>query len=240
MKYERSLWCSILLGLALVAGASAQEESTKKPGHYAGQSLFRVSLGSFSPDGESRYWEDKEFDFTGSTSEFDDLTGSADYLYFVSARVGLMLSFGGWEGQQTQSYREFVDPVGGEIAHLTTIDEAWLDFGVVFHFVPHRSPLMPYVGAGGSVVSWSRRELGDFIFFDTLPPSIFSDTFRARGDSFGYFFLLGLEVPVSDWVSLFAEGRWRSAEDELGGDFAGFGTLDLSGSSIGGGVSDSF
>jgi hypothetical protein len=35
---------------------------------------------------------------------------------------------------------------------------------------------------------------------------------------------------VAPSTSLFAEGRWVSVDDELGDDFSGFGTLDLSGS----------
>ena len=161
MRLERTaggLVAVALLGAALLlpAGASAQE----RPAHWAGQSLFRASIGWFSPDGESSYWRDKEIDFTGETGEFDDLTLGLDYAYFVSPRVALLLSMGGWEGQQTQSYRDFVDPLGREIAHLSTTGQLCCDVGAVYRFLSRRAALMPYVGAGGGLVSWRLREEG--------------------------------------------------------------------------------
>lgn len=205
--------------------------------HWPGQSTVRVSLGEFTPDGSSSYWLDKEIDFTGSTDEFADITLGFDYIYFWTERFGALVSVGGWQGQQTQAYRDFVDISGRDISHLTTIESVWLDVGLTFHLFDRRRAIMPYVGAGGSVVFWELTEEGEFIDFDLPSPEVFNDVFSADGDAFGWFFLVGLEIPVSDYVSLFAEGRWRSAEDELGGDFAGFGTLDLSGHSITGGVS---
>lgn len=236
MRRERVILSSIAAVLLSVAAARGQEHL----GHYAGQSLFRGSLGVFSPDGESRYWQDKELDFTSSTSEFDDLTLALDYVYFVSPRAGLMVSFAGWEGKQTQAYRDFVDPLGRDIAHLTTVEQFWFEIGFVYHFLSRRAAVMPYVGAGGGLVSWELREEGQFIDFDLDPPSLFNDAFLGRGDAFSYFLLAGFEIPLSDSVALFAEGRWRGADDELNRDFAGLGTLDLSGRAVSAGVSIAF
>ncbi len=222
-----------LLFLFAPATGRAQEERL----HWSGQSSIRFSIGQFSPDGSSSYWQEKEIDFTGSTEELDDITLSVDYLYFWTEQFGALVSMGGWQGKQTQSYRDFVDLSGRDISHLTTVEAVWLDLGIVFHLFDSRRAIMPYFGAGGSVVVWELAEEGEFIDFGLSPPEVFNDAFVADGDAFGWFFLVGLEIPVSDSVSLFAEGRWRSAEDELDGDFAGFGTLDLSGRSITGGVS---
>ncbi len=222
-----------LLFLFSPTSSRAQEELQ----HWPGQSNIRFSLGEFAPDGSSSYWEDKEIDFTGSTDELADITLDIDYIYYWTERFGALVSMGGWQGKQTQSYRDFVDLSGRDISHLTTVEGVWLDFGLVFHLFDRRRAIMPYVGAGGSVVFWELSEEGEFIDFDRSPPEVFNDAFFADGDAFGWFFLVGLEVPVSDSVALFAEGRWRRAEDELGSDFAGFGTLDLSGRSITGGVS---
>ena len=236
MRRASSLLMLVPIVALLATGASAQET----PGHYAGQSSFRLSLGSFAPAGDSTYWREKERDFLGSTSGFDDLTLSLEYTYFVSPRFGLLVSFGGWEGKQTQSYRDFVDLDGSEIAHLTTVQEAWLDFGVIFHFLSRRAAVMPYIGAGGSFILWELSEEGHFLDFRQAEPSIFSDAFFSDGDAIGFMLLAGVEIPIADQVTLFVEGRWRSADDELGSDFAGFGSLDLSGRSLSGGVSITF
>ncbi len=244
MRFDRPLsrWiapCGLFILITPLFAADAAR-AQERYAHWPGQSVVRLSLGSFAPDGNSTYWLEKELDFTGSTDELDDLTLAADYIYFWSERFGALVSLGGWQGQQTQSYRDFVDLSGREVAHLTTVDELWLDLGVVFHLFDRRRLLMPYAGAGASIVFWELTEEGEFIDFDRSPPPIFNDLFFADGDAFGYFFLVGLEIPASDHVSLFAEARWRSVEDELGQDFAGFGTLDLSGRSVGGGVSVTF
>ncbi|MDX1643384.1 MAG: hypothetical protein R3244_03390 [Thermoanaerobaculia bacterium] len=236
----RSIVRIVIVGLGLLATGAAQSRAQDPVGHYPGEAMLRASAGAFEPDGESEYWDEKEIDFFADANEFEDFTLSVDFLYFVSARTGVLFSVGGWEGEQTQSYRDFVDAQGGEISHLTRHDQAWLDLGVVFHLLSRRAALMPYVGAGGSLVSWELEEDGEFIDFAPQSSVIFRDTFLASGEAFGYFFLLGVEIPVGRSVGLFAEARWRRADDELDEDFAGLGALDLSGRSISAGVSVSF
>jgi hypothetical protein len=46
------------------------------------------------------------------------------------------------------------------------------------------------------------------------------------GSVFG---LAGVDLRLNDTWSLVGQARYRWAEDELGGNFAGFGTIDLSG-----------
>lgn len=209
-------------------------------GHFAGQSVFRGSIGVFTPDGNSQYWTDKAIDFTARADDYEDFTFAGDYLYFVSSRVGLLTSFGVWEGSATQSYQDFVDNFGGEISHVTTLQTAWLDLGMVFHLLGRRAVVMPYVGAGGSFVSFDLAEDGEFIDFGFEPPEVIRDRFRADGDTFGFFWLVGFEVPLGAGTSLFAEARWRDADVELGQDFSGLGTLDLSGRALTAGISFNF
>jgi outer membrane protein W len=220
----------------LTSAASAQE----RPGHLAGDSVFRGAIGLFQPAGDSAYWDEKQRDFTGDIDDFDDVSFELAYQYFVNPRVGLMLSMGGWEGSSTQSYRDFIAENGREISHVTQVDQFWLDFGVVFHFFDKRAAIMPYIGAGGSFISYELSEEGEFIDFDIEPPPVIRDRFFADGDAFGFFLLVGFEVPVSDTVFLYAEGRWRDAEDELNRSFAGLGTFDLSGRSVSGGIALTF
>jgi opacity protein-like surface antigen len=228
----------VIVSLAtLLVGAGA---ARAQGGHYAGESVGRIAFGWFEPDGDSAYWQEKEIDFTGSAADFDDVTLSLDYAYFWSDRFAAIISLSGWEGDETQAYLDFVDTSGRDISHLTTLSTGWLEAGLLFHLFAGRRAVMPYLGAGAAVAFWELTEEGEFIDFDASPPSIFADRFFADGETFGYFLLAGLEIPVSATVSLFAEGRWRAADDELDRDFAGFGTLDLSGRSLTGGVSISF
>lgn len=227
---------AVIVGLLSASATSAQD----RLGHYPGESVFRASVGAFSPAGESAYWTDKELDFFTDVDDFEDFTFSLDFIQFVSSRVGVLVSASGWEGESTQSYRDFVDDFGDEIFHVTTLDVAWLDVGVIFHLLGDRAPVMPYVGAGGSFIAWELIEEGEFIDFGFRPPEVVRDVFVADGDGFGFFLLAGFEVPIGSTVSFFGEGRWRDADVELGQDFAGFGTLDLSGHSLTAGLSFSF
>jgi hypothetical protein len=222
--------------LSIAQSTNAQE----KLGHYAGDSAFRVSIGVLSLDGSSQYWEEKERDFTAVIGDYDDVVVSGDYLYFVSSRVGILGSFSVFEGSATQSYRDFVDNFGGEISHVTQLQTASLDFGLIVHLLGSRAAVMPYLGAGGSFVSYELEEEGEFIDFGFSTPEVIADRYRANGDTFGFFWLVGIEVPLGASTSLFAEAKWRSADVELSQDFAGLGNLDLSGRSFSAGVSWSF
>lgn len=230
----------VIMIVTLIGAMAARGEAQEPLGHYPGEGVFRIAIGSFEPRGDSEYWQEKEQDFFADASEFEDVALTADFLWFVSPRAGLLVSVGGWEGDQTQAYREYVDENGRDITHLARHEQAWLDVGLVFHLLARRAVLMPYVGGGGSLVSWELEEDGEFIDFGVNPPEIFRDDFFDSGEDFGYFLLVGVEIPVSRSVSLFAEGRWRHADTELDGDFAGLGTLDLSGRSITAGASISF
>ncbi len=209
-------------------------------GHYAGENVIRVHGGSFEPEGESRYWQDKEVDFFGTAEDFDDFRLSVDWVHYVSARVGVIGSFSGYEGELPQNYRDFVIAGGGEIFHDTTLDIGTFELGIIVHLLSGDAIVLPYLGAGIGIHSWELTEDGDFLDFGFDPPALFNDVFFDDGDAFGTFFLAGVEVPLGSSWSVFAEGRWVDADDELSGDFAGLGTLDLSGKSIGGGVSVSF
>jgi len=235
-KQQSGFGIALILALWSGGAATAQEPM----GHYAGENVFRGSVGVFSPSGSSEYWSDKESDFTTSVDDFEDVTFALEYVHFVSSRVGLLFAVSGWEGKSTQSYRDFVDDLGNEISHVSSLEIAWLDLGVLFHLLSDRAAVMPYLGGGVSVAGWELVEEGEFIDFGVSPPEVIRDVFSAKSEEFGYFLLAGLEVPVSDRVALFAEALWRDAEAELGQDFAGFGALDLSGYSISAGVSVGF
>ena len=232
---QRFLFATVLLfSISLPLGAQ------EALGYFAGQSIFRGSIGAFSPDGDSQYWADKEFDFTAVADDYEDFTFAGDYLHYLSARVGLLASFGVWEGSATQSYRDFVDNFGGEISHVTKLQTAWLDLGMVLSLLGRRAVVMPYVGAGGSLVSFGLTEEGEFIDFGFSPPEVIRDRYLADGDTFGFFWLAGFEVPLGAGTALFAEARWRVADVELEQDFSGLGTLDLSGRALTAGISFSF
>lgn len=213
--------------LAAAAPASAQ---------YGSEHALRLRAGVFTPDGDSEYFTEAEQDFTGRTDDLEDFVGGIDYRYDFGGRVGLMVSGDVYEGTWDRAYRDFEDNFGDEIEHRASLEIDSLTAGVVIDLAGERAPVVPYVGAGAGLYSYRLEESGDFIDFTAPGNPIFDAELVAEGETFGYYFLAGLEVPIGPYFSLFGEGRWDNAEDELSEDFDGFGDLDLSGRRILGGV----
>jgi opacity protein-like surface antigen len=213
-------------------------------GPYAGPTVARnrigFQVGFYRPDGSSGYWRDKELEFTGRAGDFEDWSFGLDYQRFLTERLALTASSFFYEGGADQSYLDFVDEFGVPITHATTLEMGTLEVGLVFRFLSRDAPVIPYLGAAGGLYAWTLRESGDFIDFGARPEEIFTGTFEADGDTFGWSWMLGLEIPINRNWSINLEGRFRDARDELGGDFKGFGTLDLSGKDYRAGLSWGF
>lgn len=212
-----------LAGLLLaVTPAWAQH----RRGFYERDGAFRVHLGAFQPEGDSEYWDDKDLDFTGGVDDLENVSFGLDYLLPLNRHLSLQFSGTAYGGDTTQSYRDFVDNFGDRIRHDTTLGIASATIGLVVHPLGTDAPVSPYFGAGGGSYFWSLEEEGDFI--DTND-DIFFANLKDEGVAFGYYYLVGLEAPITRRMSIFGEGRWSQADDELSDDFEGFGDIDLSG-----------
>ncbi|HEY0780994.1 MAG TPA: hypothetical protein VGE98_00955, partial [Thermoanaerobaculia bacterium] len=209
-----------LLAAAVPAFAQRYHEEYYKEGE------LRFRLGDFRPAADDQYWNDSFRQFTGSASDFENVSFGVDYIFHLAPQVGLIFSGDVYEGQGTQSYRNFVDQNGFRIRHDTNLDIASLTAGVLFDLAPRRAPIRPYLAAGGGFYSWRLRESGDFIDFSTANNQIFTSTLKADGVTPGFYALVGIDVPVGRRVSLFAQGRYQWAKDTLNKDFEGFGKLD--------------
>lgn len=230
----KTRWMAMAAAGLVLAASAAEAQSYRR---YGGDNALHFRVGMFTPDGESAYWADNALVFTGDAADFDDIALGADFRFGLGERLALVLSGDLYEGQEDQAYLDFEDTFGGDIFHTTTLDVGSLTTGLVFNVLPRGSVVVPYVGAGGGFYFWTLREEGDFIDFgDPAGDTIFTDFFEDEGEALGWYWLVGLEVPLGTQWSVFAEGRWQNVEDELSGDFAGFGDLDLSGRQIAGGL----
>lgn len=232
---KRSWWVGAALLVCLAAALPAEAQRYRHE-RYGNQQSVRLRLGLFTPDGDSDFFDQTAVDFTGDASEFEDAVAGIDYIYEMQRNVGLMLSADLFEGQQDQSYRDFEDNLGNRISHTSTLEITPLTAGIVVKLAPTDAPIVPYVGAGGGIYAWRYEESGDFVDFGGATLPVFTDTLEDEGTALGYYVLAGLEVPISSSFSIVAEGRWDRVDDELGGDFEGLGTLDLSGRRVMGGL----
>lgn len=230
---------ALTLALAGALPAAAQNDYQYDRDYGSGNAL-RFYGGVLQPEGDSQYWRDVEADFTGDTSDFEDFAGGIEYARDI--RGNLRLHAGGsiFEGSSTQAYRGFEDGNGDDIFHDTTLTLATASLGLSISLAPRHAPVVPYVGVGAGLYAWELEEAGDFIDFGSQPLEIFSDVFKDDGVAAGWYWMAGLEVSASSSLSFFAQGRWHEAEDDLEGDFADLGKIDLSGRELTAGLSWKF
>ncbi len=235
---RRMIRTTILFTVTLLLAAAAWSQSSRpyndKP------SSFRLSYGEFTPDGSSVYWRTRETDFFGSAKDFEDDRFGATYSRTITERWGYLFNGHVWEGQQNTSFRDFVDVEGNDIFHTTTLEV--VDFGTGFVFYPLRrnAIVAPYLAGGFALYLYDLREDGDFIDFETDDLEIFNGTFRDSGSTIGWFWTVGLEIPIGRTLAVFGEYNWTYASTKLGGDFGEFGTLDLGGEELALGLSFRF
>lgn len=233
MIARRARFILVLAGL-LVAAAPAWAQR----GYYDRDGAFRLRLGLFTPEGDSEYWTDKAEDFTGEAEDLEKALLGADYLLSIGPRMGVLFSGNYFQGDTTQAYIGFEDNFGDRILHDTTLEILSLTAGFTFFLTEPDAAIRPYLGVGGGLYSWRVEESGDFIDFDTNPPEIFNATLESDGVVLGYYGVVGIEVPIGRTVSIFGEGRFHRAEDELSGDLEVLDAdIDLSGREISAGLS---
>lgn len=222
-----------ITGLAVLAAAlpaSAQNRDANE---------LRLRAGLFEPEGDSAYWIDNEDQYIEDVTDYEAPAFGLDFRLGLGGRLGLLFSADGYEGENTRAYRDFVDNRGNDIVNTATVEITSATIGLMMYLAPTHSPIQPYVGVGGGLYGYTVTESGDFVDFSNNN-QVFDDAFETDGAALGYYFLVGLDVPIGNQWSIFAEGRWHQADDELDGDFEGFGDLDLSGQSITGGFAIKF
>lgn len=226
--------------IALVTVAVPASAQYRQHRYGGGDNALRIHAGLFTPDGDSEYWDGTFLDFTGDADDFEDVTIGFDYVRRLQGNLKLVVSGTAFEGEADQAYLDFVDTFGNDIFHTTTLQVTSATLGLAIDLAPRNAPLVPYLGAGGGLYAWDLEESGEFIDFLTDPPEIFPATFQDDGVVFGWYWMAGLDVPVGNTWSVFFQGRWHYAEDDLEADFVDLGKLDLGGREITAGFSWSF
>jgi hypothetical protein len=219
--------------LLVAADAEAQWARQVDP---VGQVRFR--LGIFEPAGGSSGWDRVFEGFTGQTSDLQDVLWGVDFLWRPGGYGSLMFGFSSYSGSTSSAYEDWVAGDGSEIRHTKRLEIADISVAWVYHF--GSGGIRPYAGVGGGLLWWELTDAGDFIDFGDPELPIVRAFYGADGTTFEAFGLAGVDIPLSPAWSFFAEGRYRWASDGLGGGFAGFGDLDLSGWEVSGGFAIGF
>jgi hypothetical protein len=235
MRNHRCGTIVLVIAVTMLSAGAAGAQGNWQPGDFG---AFRFYVGLIEPQGDSTYWDDTFDVFTGSPSDFEDWVFGGDYLLPNSKQTGVLFGASYYQGRATQAYRDWVDVDGQDISHTTELSLG--DFTAAYIFRLGRHNIRPYLGGGAGLLWWDLREQGYFIdFADETLPVVYA-SYQSDGTTWELFALAGLDVRIGYRSSIFFEGRYRWADDELNNDFAGFGTIDLSGMQFVGGFSWSF
>jgi hypothetical protein len=196
---------------------------------------FEARFGGFFLEGDGDFWADNESVFTLDASDFDDATIGLTYSVSFNRFFDMDINADLFDETIVSEYRDFTDDSGFPIFHDSTLSIVPVTLGLRFLPFGHgrhgeRRPTL-FLGAGAGVNFWRYEEFGDFIDFnDPANPLVFGD-FSESGQAFVSYVAAGLQLPVSHNFSLGFEARRFMSDDELKGDFAGLGTLDMNGTS---------
>jgi hypothetical protein len=229
----RTALLAALMFLFTGADAEAQWQRLIEP-----SSQLRFRLGLFEPAGGSDGWNRVFEGFTGTPSDLQDFVWGMDYLWRTGHHTGVLFGFSYYAGSTTSGYQDWVDNDGSEIRHTTRLGMSDLTAAFLYRF--GSAAVRPYAGIGGGFIWWQLTDEGQFIDFGAPGEPVFWGWYGADGATFEAFALLGVDIPLSPRWSFVVEGRYRYATDELGNDFSGFGTLDMSGYEITGGFGINF
>jgi len=230
MKSTRGfLTLTLLAALLVPLGAEAGVKRRAR----AADSGFQVRFGGMFLDGDSDFWADNEALFTLDTADFDDATLGLTFSRAFNNHFEMDFNIDFYDDRVVSEYRDYTDGGGFPILHDTRLEATPVTAGVRFlpfgRYGANGPRPVFFVGAGAGVNFWRYQEVGDFIDFSDPNLGIVFGRFRERDAAFVSYGTAGFEMPVGPRFNLGLEARYFSSDDKLNGDFAGLGTLDLSG-----------
>ena len=189
------------------------------------------------------------FDFvqdqlTIDSGDFSSPSFAMDLGYSVTSRLDIVGGFDVAKQSVNSEYRDFVDNNLLPIEQQSTLRQNSFTGSVRFALMPRGrsvgryawipTRVQPYVGAGGGMVFWEFKQVGDFVDFEDS--EVFTDVFESSGASLCGHLLGGVDVQLYKQLFLTTEGRYVWASGELSNEFVGFEPLDLSGLRISAGI----
>lgn len=221
----------------LVFASSASAQGNWRPGD-TGQTRFR--LGIFEPEGASNGWNALYAGFTGAPGDLDDLSWGFDLGWKMTRQSGFLFGLSFYEGSATSAYTDWVDGDGNDIRHSKRLRLNDLSVMYVFEIGPPAGIVRGYVGGGVGILWYELSEGGSFIDFASEELDIVTTVYGTDATTWELLAVAGVDVRLGWQWSLFAEARWREADDALGDDYSELGTLDLSGLELAGGLAFKF
>lgn len=236
MKKYIIIMLALILALPLCV-AAADDDDEWYP-LQIGSISFRI--GAFFPRGESDLWDENTTDLTFEVSDFNNFNFGVEFNWFMSRYFTLGFAVDHYSKTVSTEYRDYVGNDGYPIAQDISLDitpvTATIKFTPLGNGSPgyrgeRGSPIVPWIGAGVGLYSFTYEETGEYIDFSDF--SVFNaDFITPEGVGFGVHVAGGLVIPITLEWDVFGEVRYAIAKGDLSDDFLGFEPLDLSGMSV--------
>lgn len=189
------------------------------------------------------------FDFvtdqlTLEKSSFNTGSFALEFARNLTPRVDLVAGMDLNRTRTPSRYRNFIDNRGQEIEQTTTLNQLNFTGSMKFALLPKGRNIsrlawiprtvVPYVGAGGGIGSYSFEQFGDFVDFQDN--RIFADVFQSKGWAPIAHVFGGTDVQVFSRMLVSFEGRYSWSSAALDQDFVDFDPIDLGGLKVGVGL----
>ncbi len=174
---------------------------------------------------------------TVNRRDFGAFAVAADLGVRVTPRLDVLFSFA-HEGTSVRSeFKDWVDQNELPIEQRTRFSQTPLTAGLRYYLVPRGREIgrfvwiptrvVPYIGVAIGGVYYSFDQTGDWVDFQDL--AVFTDQLESSGWTGIGQAMGGVDVALTPWMGLVAEGRFSMANASPGSDFRGFDGIDLTG-----------
>jgi len=220
-----------MIAALTVAPALAQED------YFVGEkrTLIQIDLGWTDPDTSSDIYDFSQEQLTFDPDDMDGFQVNIHALRQLNniVSVGGGVNFFGETVDSEDRLYEFED--GSPIRQETSLRTAW--FGAVVVVTPFGAGetfgshawtphiFVPYIQVGAGILNWEFTQEGEFTDAATL--DVFFDSFEDDGVTAGLHGSIGFRLNLTKNVDINFKYSHQLAEDDIGGDFEGFGELDL-------------
>ena len=177
-------------------------------------------------------------------SNFNTGSFAVEFGANLTPRLDLMAGMDLNRSRTPSQYRGFIDNRGQEIEQTTSLNQLNFTGSLKFALLPKGRNIsrlawiprtvVPYVGAGGGIGSYSFEQVGDFVDFQDN--RIFADVFQSKGWAPIAHVFGGTDVQVFSRMLVSLEGRYSWSSAALDQDFIDFEPIDLGGLKFGVGL----
>ncbi len=183
-------------------------------------------------------------ELTLNHSDFSSPTLATDFGFRLNPRVDALVGIGYSHSAVESQFRDWLDNNNLPINQTTEFTRVPLTVSLKAYLTPRGRAIghyawipahfAPYVGVGAGTMWYKFRQGGDFIDFTTT--NVYSDSYSTSGWTPMVQAFVGGDLNINSAMALTAEARYALAQGPVGGDYAGFHRLDLSGLAVTAGI----